>query len=514
MNTAQFDLARWLGMEHKNLMREIQRGLTRVHFYATWIAEKAKVPKKKLSEIEALQWKKRSQALKSLQKNPSVLMQNQMRQNLDVLFPFKMPAKERGKLLWEVLRPGAKEDFIRAVFGSRLIDRLCPAILPLIGHVQHDQYHRYTADIHLQQACRQFQRILLKPKILGPLAKEVRDLSETDRKVLAWSVLFHDLMKGREGDHSDLGRKMVKKEFALFGLSSSMAEEVGWLVEHHLDLSVAAFRKNPWAPATWSGIHEIGAAGSRLRRLAVFTVIDICATNPEAWNNWKARLLTDLLKAVRSPSAQSYFELQKAFARLKMEDLSGEMDALLVAKVPAILLAKDLHEVSRGDGDLPPQIVSRKNELWIRFHHREDRPGLFAEDVQKLYSLGLGVRHASVQTLKSLGAYNWFQVTTKKPLVQIRNWISAADFKVKPPPKVIFQKVSLVSQDQKEWVFSFKGVDQPGCLAAAANALAEEGVNLRSARVHTWGRQIDDLFSVEPRGEALALLARLQKRFC
>lgn len=512
MNTAQFDLARWLGMQHKNLMREVQRGLTRVHFYATWIAEKARGPEAKILQIEKVHWKSRALALKALQKNPSVLMQNQIRQNLDGLFS-KIPGRERGKLLWEVLKPGASEDFVRAVFGSRLIDRLCPSILPLIGHVQHDQYHRYTADIHLQQACRQFQRLLQKPKLMGPLAGEVRALTPIDQKILAWSVLFHDLMKGREGDHSHLGRKMVKKEFALFGLPSSLAEEVGWLVEHHLDLSIAAFRKNPWAPATWSGIHEIGAKGARLRRLAVFTVIDICATNPEAWNPWKARLLNDLLKAVRSPSAQSYFQLQRAFTKQKMVDLSSELDSALVAKVPANILAKDLEDVQKGEGDAPPQVVLRKKELWVRFHHKMDRPGLFAEDVQKLFSLGLGVRHASIQTLKSLGAYNWFQVTSKKSASQIRAWLSTAEFKTKPPPKVTFQKVSLVSQDQSEWVLSFKGLDQPGCLAAAAMALADEGMNLKSARVHTWGRQIDDLFSVEPKGEASALLARLQKRF-
>ncbi|MBX3034274.1 MAG: HD domain-containing protein [Bdellovibrionaceae bacterium] len=517
MNASQFDLAAWFGMQHKTLMREIQRGLSRVSFYAEWIAEQAGAGEKRLSALRAVPLKTRAQAMRALEKDPSVLMQSRIRQKLDELFPLswvKAKPRERGRCLERVLRPGASAEFIVAVFASRLIDRLCPEIVPLVGYVQHDQYHRYTADIHLQQACRQFQGVLRKPRRLGRVGKEVTALSAADQKILSWTVLYHDLMKGREGDHSALGRDLVRRDLRQFGQGQSLITEVEWLVENHLALSQAAFRKNPAAPSTWSELREMGAQGARLRRLAVFTAVDIFATNPEAWTPWKARLMSDLLKALRSPSAKVYFRLQQELAKRGIADRSAEIDDSLILKLPAAKLAEDLAEVSRPGPAQKPKVLSiGRGEVWIRFHEREDHAGIFAEYVQRLYSMGLSVRHASVHTLPGIGVYDWFQVSSRRSLPQIRQWLAAEEWPVKPPPKVKFEKVSLVSQDENEWVLSFKGLDQPGCLAAAALALSEAGMSLRSARVHTWGRQVDDLFHIVPRGDVADLLAGLRRRF-
>lgn len=513
VSAAQFDLARWFGMEHKSLMQQVQRGLSRVHFYSTWITERARVPKAKARAIDRKKIDTRAAALKALESDPSVLCQERVRRDLDTLFPWRWTersGKERGTLLARVLRPGASEEFIVAVFGSRLMDRLSPELFPLVGHVQHDQYHRYTADIHLQQACREFQRLLRKPARLGVLAREVRELTAFDRRVLGLSVLYHDLMKGRAGDHSTLGRDLVRKDFRRFGWPKAVADEVAWIVEHHLALSTAAFRKNPHAPSTWSSLRSIGAEGARLRRLAVFTVIDICATNPEAWTPWKGRLLRDLLRVLRAPSTDSYFKLEKALAKENLGELAPAIDPALTIAVPAKWLAEDLAEARQGA--LAPRVVKGRDGTWIRFHEPVDRPGLFAEWARQLYSLGLGIRNATVQTLPGIGAYDLFQVTTKRSPAQLKTWL-AAGVAPKDLPAVQFEKISLVSEDADEWVFSFKGLDQPGCLAAAALALAQDGVSLRSARVHTWGRQVDDLFHVTPHGSATELLARMRAHF-
>lgn len=513
---AQFDLAQWLDMPHRDFMRQIQRGLSRVHFYSTWICERAKAPPAKLKKLET-PLKKREQALGLLEKDASVLAQQRIREDIDRLFPDSWTlkaSKERGRLLERVLRPGAGEDFVAAVFGSRLIDKLCREIKPLIGLVQHDQYHRYTADVHLQQACREWQRVLKKPGRLGVLAREVRSLSAADRRILGWSVLYHDLMKGREGDHSALGRQLVRRELAGFGVPAAIRVEIEWIVEHHLELSQAAFRRNPLSPTTWLRLREIGAEGPRLRRLAVFTAVDILATNPEAWTPWKARLINDLLGAVRSTAAQGYFRFHLEADKKGVGSFVDAIDAFLLTKLPARTVAEDLAAVRKARASLPPKVLAPKGHgLWIRFHEKGDRPGLFAEFVQKLYSLGVGIRHAAVHTLPEAGVYDWFEVTSRRKPAQIRAWLESAQAAGhKPLPRVEFQSVSLVSQDDSEWIFSFKGVDQPGFLATAAAALAEEKVSLRSARVHTWGRQVDDLFAVEPSGDAEDLLARLRAR--
>lgn len=514
--SAQFDLARWFGMEHKHLMREIQRGLSRVHFYSEWIFARAGASTALLAKVEKVSLETPEKVVKALEDDPGILMQHRVRQSLSAVFPKSWIAtfpKERGALLEKVLRPGASDEFVRAVFQSRLIDRLQPEFKPLVGHVQHDQYHRYTADVHLQQACREFQKALKTPSRLGPLAKEVRETTPVDRKILGFSMLFHDLMKGRDGDHSKEGRLLVRKEFQRFGWSESLTEEVGWLVENHLILSRAAFRRNPLAPATWTDLREKGATGNRLRRLAIFTALDILATNPEAWTTWKARLLVDLLKAIRSPSAQAYFVFEKELRKKKLKLSASDLDGYLISRLPPSKLAADLALVSRSKGNLPPELLKLRNgDLWIRVHRREDQIGFFAEAVQGLYSLGLSVRHASVRTLPELGIYDWFQVSARRTPAQLRAMLKNGLVGSRDLPDVKFDSITLVSQDDTEWIFSFKGMDKPGCLAVAAKALVMEGLSLSSARVHTWGRQIDDVFGVKPSGNADEILRCLRDR--
>lgn len=516
-SAVQFDLARWAGMPHREFMRQVQRGLSRVHFYSTWVFTRALANGPSLRSLESRPLVQRKQAIDLLKKDSSVLAQQRVREEIDVLFPKTWTSKiskERGDLLWEVLRPDTTEDFIVAVFESRLIDKLCPEIKPLIGLVQHDQYHRYTADVHLQQACREWRRALKTPGRFGKLAAEVRGLTAIDKKILSWTVLYHDLMKGREGDHSDLGRALVRKELGVFGVPPTVVEEIEWLVEHHLELSQAAFRRNPLAPSTWSRLEEVGATGDRLRRLAVFTAVDIFATNPEAWTPWKSRLLADLLKALRSPEAREFVSLKKELARRKSKVDAEAVDVFLTTKLPVKTLAADLAHAATAKQSLAPTVVARKGHgVWIRFHEKTDRPGLFAEFAQRLFSLGLSIRHASIHTLPEAGVYDWFEVAGRRTPVQIRTWLENSKAQLKAPPSVIFDSVTMVSQDDAEWILSFKGLDQPGCLVAAAAALAQEGMSIKSARVHTWGRQLDDLFHVEPKGDPDEVLRKLREKF-
>lgn len=515
MSSAQFDLARWMGMQHKDFMRQVQRGLSRVSFYSRWIAEKAKLSEVSWEKLEAVTWSQPEQAVRALEKDSSVLMQHQVRANLSRLFPAKWQSRdhgERGQLLGRVLRPGAPEDFIRAVFSSRLIDRLCPEIVPLVGYVQHDQYHRYSAEVHLQQACIQYQRTLLHPRRLGPLAAEVRELTPQDRWILGWTMLFHDIMKGREVDHSVEGTRWVRRELARFGESETLIEEVAWLVENHLILSQAAFRRNPQSPATWKELGEKGVSGARLRRLAVFTAVDILATNPEAWTPWKARLLGDLVRAMRAPTVRSYQKWSEQVRKSELPRACLELDPFLLEHLPAKRLVEDLKVLSSGKGESKPLLWSRGGQVWIRFHRREDQSGLFAEFVRRLFDWGLNIRHASVHTLEGVGVYDWFQVSSKRSLPVLRKWLEMSSVaSPRAAPEVRFDRIQWVSRDEREWIVSFQGIDQPGFLVAAATALTSLGCSIQAARVHTWGRRVDDLFHLQPGVGSADPVAELQK---
>lgn len=520
VNTAQFDLAGFFNFKsHKDFMRDLERGLSRSHFYVNWIFAVATSSQKALDKTRALPFTKPEDLVSALRTYPNPLGQQKVRENLDRLLPEKTVAKSArlfGKTLQEMLDPKTSKEFVVSVFDSRLIDKILPAIRHLVGYVQHDQYHRYTADVHIMQACLVLKDVYKNPKALGPLSVFHENLTAEDWKILSWSALYHDLAKGLHSeDHSGLGVEILRRDFKKYGFAKGFTEEVAWLVKNHLELSIAAFRKNPKAKKTWEELEKIGAKGPRLMRLAVFTVMDICATNPEAWNEWKGRLLRDLVEAMNAPSTQNYFTLKSSLQKKKFKGLEvvlNDFDDFLLQSLSAPVLAEDLKKARQATESLSPIVVKKGKELWVRFHAKVDQEGLLAEYVQRLYSLGLGIRHASIQTLSGVGVYDWFQVNTSKSPQVIEKMLKHSQGH-KDTPKVIYDQVEWVSLDDDEWILSFKGKDQAGFLSSATKALASTGFNIKSARVHTWGHQVNDIFILKnPGGSAESRLADIKRQ--
>lgn len=212
-SSMQFELGQWMGFKsHKDFMRSLQRGLSRVHFYSDWIVAVAETSEGSVKHIESMDFLDPFDLIQSLKENSSVVVQKKVREHIDELFPdnkVQKLARVRGQLLNEVLDVDATDDFLVSVFRSRLIDKLIPEIRRLVGYVQHDQYHRFTADSHIMQACREVKRLYRKPRELGVLKHLHSKLSEYDWKVLSWACLFHDLAKGLDsGDHADLGNRL------------------------------------------------------------------------------------------------------------------------------------------------------------------------------------------------------------------------------------------------------------------------------------------------------------------
>jgi [protein-PII] uridylyltransferase len=310
-----------------------------------------------------------------------------------------------------------------------------------------------------------------------------------------------------------------------------MIRDVCWIVEEHLALSAAAFRENPHSPKTWRGLADKGVSGRRLALLAVFTIVDIRATNPEAWTPWKERLLHELVAQLERPETDSMVSFAQALRKsgIRWNDTILEtVDPFLVGTLPAKLLAEDIKSVSvlrskEASSEETPKVVRLRGgkQTWIRFHSRRDLPGLFLKYVNRLAAVGLSVRHASIHTHPEIGVYDWFEVKTTKAAPQISKMLTAVSKSeaggASSSNGVRFDAVELVTEDPAEWVVSFRGRDQQGALAEAARALFEEGAEIRWAKVHTWGRQIDDVFGIAPRDRAVgggagALIERLQKR--
>lgn len=504
VGTEQHALAKWFGFEsHQEFMRQIQRGISRVSFYSDWVMERAAASAVKLKTSEKKIFKTPQSLLSALKQDPSVLTQHQVRRDLDRLFGkdgvLKVSAKNRFQTLEKVLSVQSSDEWLQSVFRSRLIDKLCPRMIRLVGYVQHDQYHRFTADAHILQACREMKRVFKQKKSLEALVSVAKELNPTDWKILTWTCLYHDLAKGiPASDHSDLGLQWVREDFKKAGIPAKIWEEVAWLVKNHLALSQAAFRKNPKSPETWQELWNLDLNEKRLLRLAIFTAVDIRATNPEAWNDWKSKLLAGLVETLRAGETQNFLIVQKKLEKAGFDSsVLGALDRELFQVLKPQQLMEDLKLCSEDEGRW--QVYrDRKKKIWVRFHQTQDHPGLLAQILSQLYSAGCSTLHALIHTIPDMGVYDWFQVQTQKDLGKLKKLLESLRVMDVAKPEIQFLDVQLVSQGKDEWVVSFKGVDQKGLLLRAVLELKELGCDIRSARVHTWGRQIEDLFHVRP----------------
>ena len=524
----QLSLSKWLGYKNiQEFMREVQKGLSRVNFYSDLLFAEVQTSSATLKKVDNTQLKKPVDCVRALQKDQSILMQSRIRYEASPVFK---TAKSReltaaNQKFLSLIHAKAPDAVTYAFFRSRLIDSFVPDFKKIVGHVQHDQYHRFSVDAHLLQALRELKRVYKNPKVIGSLAEVAKLMKPKDWEILSWTCLLHDLAKGRSGDHSVEGVQLAKVYLKKFKVAKSIQEEVLWMIDKHLIISDAAFRKNPSAKSTLRDLFDQGVVGDRVGRLTIFTAVDIKATNPEAWSSWKEKLLKQVVVALNAPEASAYLKLSKIFVRTSSEEVSlflENLDPFLLASVPIKFLAEDLKVLfaNKNAKQLLPAIYqSPKKEIWIRLHEGEDRTGVFLSFAQKLFSLKCSINHASITSHPQFGVYDWFQVRTSLTKAELsKRMLKDQNSKIVESSdrleKVKFDKVEIISLSEVDVVVAFTGRDQSGLLLRAARALSDQRLNIRWAKVHTWGRQIQDLFAVDlPRDKSTEeIIAALKQK--
>lgn len=504
--TEQKELALWMGFDGaKEFMRYLQTLLSDVSFYTNYAFAVALSSKANLDSYKDIELNNLTEALKLISRDHSILAQGQVRKylqdNMELQITEGKSRRQLGAQLKTYFKIKQPENYFTALFNSGVLEQFIPALKQVKGLVQHDQYHRYSVDAHLLQAIKVIRRVYEGLFSLGRIDEFKGLIDEKDWNILLWSCLYHDLAKGMGGDHSEQGAELVKQDFTEMGLPLRLTLEVSWIVENHLLLSLAAFRLNPQSSSTWKRLHKKGVKGKRLIRLALFTAVDIIATNPDAWTDWKERLLYDLVSAMRSKQATHFMKFFQKADESKVDvssDFIKGLDGELLAAVDYQTLIADYKELKAAEEDLPVLVIpSKHNEFWIRFHSIKDQPGLFLNFVQKLHSLGGVVRQCSVQTFSEYGVYDWFKVKSDKSFSQIEKILSVVKLYDVTIPEVSFDRLKLMSETDTECVISFRGRIQPGVLISAAHHLFQAGMEIRWAKVHTWGRQFEGVFSIK-----------------
>src|SRR5690606_29993711 len=178
-----------------------------------------------------------------------------------------------------------------------ILGQYLPAFGKIVGQMQHDLFHVYTVDQHIMQVVRNLRNFVL-PECAHeyPFCTRLA-LAFENYWLLYLAALFHDIAKGRGGDHSKLGMSDARTFCRNHGRSRQDSKLIVFLVEHHLTMSTVAQKQDLGDPEVIRSFADLVRDERTLTALYLLTVADIRGTSPKVWNGWKGKLLEDLYRA-------------------------------------------------------------------------------------------------------------------------------------------------------------------------------------------------------------------------
>ncbi|HEX7952606.1 MAG TPA: [protein-PII] uridylyltransferase, partial [Burkholderiales bacterium] len=213
---------------------------------------------------------------------------------------FRRDPVNRALFMQILRRPAGITHALRRMNQYDVLGRYLPAFGRIVGRMQHDLFHVYTVDEHILMVVRNLRRFAV-PEMAHEYPLCSRLIAEFDRiEVLYLAGLFHDIAKGRGGDHSKLGMADAARFCRAHGLPREDTELVTWLVEQHLMMSATAQKQDLSDPDVVRAFTDKVRDYRRLVALYLLTVADIRGTSPKVWNAWKAKLLEDLFRSARA----------------------------------------------------------------------------------------------------------------------------------------------------------------------------------------------------------------------
>ncbi len=467
--------------------------------------------------------------------------------------------------LMALLRRGtASVDVLWRMNRFGLLTAILPPLAKVFGRMQYDLFHVYTVDEHTLRVLRNVARFAepasaqaftLAHQLMPGLAKP---------ELLLLAALFHDIAKGRGGDHSVLGEMETRDFCRRAGLDVEDTELVAWLVRWHLLMSATAQRQDITDPLVVQRFANEVMDGERLDHLYLLTVADITGTSARLWNSWKDRLLRDLYtsthyvlrsdsEATPHASVRVQSAREQALARLQSEGLDPVAVEAVWADFPAASflrhklpqICQQTRAILRNEGRLPvvdvqPLSVRGSTDLFV---YADDRPGLFATITAVLDRLRFSVQEARILNSpceRALDTFLLLDADTQAPASAERaaelqraiekalrqpagaarpsqRSLSRHQKYFQSPPRISFSTVGRLTQ------LALVCSDRPGLLAAVAQAFEAAGVGVHDARIATFGERVEDFFVVSGRDrtaldlatqESLlhAMLARLGSR--
>ncbi|KAF1715852.1 [protein-PII] uridylyltransferase [Pseudoxanthomonas sangjuensis] len=441
-----------------------------------------------------------------------------------------------------------REQFMALLRGPRAVDTLTrmarlgvlgqwlPAFARVSGRMQFDLFHVYTVDQHTLMVLhnlatfadgRADERFSIAHEVWPRLRKP---------ELLLLAGLFHDIAKGRRGDHSELGAVDAREFCAAHGLPEGDTDLVAWLVEQHLRMSVTAQKQDISDPDVIRRFAALVGDRERLDYLYLLTCADIAGTSPKLWNAWKDRLLADLYFATgralregdeRNVAAATRGAETRAAARELMaaqgfddatiaRQFAGMPEASFLRYRPEQLAwqAAALSRIQLGETLVAARRIGNDAAMEV-FVFSPDRDGLFAAILATLDRFGFAIHQARVldapngmvsDTFEILPADNWasgdpdevadgLRRALEGSLDQVRTVRRAVPRQLRHfrfAPRIEFTETA----DGRRTLLSLVAPDRPGLLADVARALRVCRLRVHDARIATFGERAEDLFQI------------------
>lgn len=454
----------------------------------------------------------------------------------------KLPAYEQASAL-------ARERFLGLLRGPRAVETLSrmarlgvlgqwiPAFAQVSGRMQFDLFHVYTVDQHTLMVLRNIalfasgradERFAIAHEVWPRLRKP---------ELLLLAGLFHDIAKGRGGDHSELGAVDARAFCLAHQLSEGDTDLVAWLVEQHLRMSVTAQKQDISDPEVIHRFASVVGSRERLDYLYLLTCADIAGTSPKLWNAWKDRLLADLYFAGRralreglehpAPREDRLREArQSTRALLHVQGLddatidrqfAGMPDESFLRFRPEQLAwqATSLTEVAIGGTLVKARRAAPDNDALEVFVYSPDRDGLFAAIVMTLDRKGYGIHRARVLDAPNAAIFDTFEVLPADSFadgdpehlaIALREALAGDLQRLRPSRRVVPRQLRHFrfapridfndSAGGRRTRLSLVAPDRPGLLADVAQVLRSQHLRVHDARIATFGERAEDQFQI------------------
>jgi [protein-PII] uridylyltransferase len=420
---------------------------------------------------------------------------------------------------------------------TSVLGRYLPAFRKIVGQMQHDLFHVYTVDQHILMVLRNVRRFsIVEHTHEFPFCSEIA--ANFDKPwLLVLAALFHDIAKGRGGDHSDLGKRDARAFAKSHGLDKNETDLLVWLVAEHLTMSQVAQKQDIGDPDVIKAFAKKVKTENRLKALYLLTVADVRGTSPKVWNAWKGKLLEDLYKLTLrviggskhdvSSELEQHQEEAKKILRLyglqtdAHENLWKQLDISFflrheprdIAWLTKHLYGRVNHEEPIVRARLSPVGEGLQVAVYIK-----DQTDLFAKICSYFDQQGFSILDARIHTTQHGYALDTFQISGTnllregghyRDIIQLVEHGLTACLKTNTPLPTpnkgrlsrqsrsfpIQPRVSLRADDRGQYfVLSISASDRAGLLYTIAKILAEQQVSLHTARINTLGERIEDVF--------------------